>query len=227
MIDFIIKEFNKVKIDIDGDTASKFLDYYNLLTEWNNKFNLTAITKFEDAVIKHFVDSACGLKYFEGNISLCDIGAGAGFPSLPLKILNSQINLTMIDKLNKRITFLREAVNHLKLDNCVCIHTRIEDARNLRESFDRVAARAVASLPLLCEYALPQLKIGGLFIAYKTDAQKELQDAKRAIDILGGELADIKEYTIGEGYKRSLIVIKKIKRTPEKYPRKNADKLPL
>ncbi|MDD4002646.1 MAG: 16S rRNA (guanine(527)-N(7))-methyltransferase RsmG [Clostridia bacterium] len=227
MKDFIIKEFSKVKINIDGDNAAKFSDYYNLLTEWNNKFNLTAITRFEDVVIKHFVDSACGLKYFEGNISLCDIGAGAGFPSLPLKILNNKINLTMIDKLNKRVTFLEEAVSRLKLDNCKCIHSRIEDAVNLRESFDRVTARAVALLPLLCEYALPHLKIGGLFIAYKTDTEKELQGAEKAINILGGKIVDINKYTIGEGYKRSLIVIKKIKRTAKIYPRKNADKLPL
>lgn len=228
MTDYVINEFKKINININTDIAQKFIDYYNLLIEWNNKFNLTAITKFEDVVIKHFVDSAKGLQYIKGN-SLCDVGAGAGFPSLPLKILNGQLNITMVDSLKKRITFLEEAVNVLKLDNCRCLHLRIEDALALRESFDTVTARAVAPLPLLCEYTLPFVKKGGIFIAYKTDTEKEVDRAKNALHILGGEISKIDSYTLGEGYKRALIIIKKVKTTDNKYPRRQgrAKKAPL
>jgi 16S rRNA (guanine527-N7)-methyltransferase len=207
--DFIIKEFEKINIYIDEDTAAKFLLYYNLLIEWNGKFNLTAVTKFEDAVVKHFVDSACGLKYLKGG-SLCDIGAGAGFPSLPLKILKPEIELTMLEARNKKVSFLNEAVMRLRLQNCRCFHLRAEEAKDLRQSFDTVTARAVGGLPLLCEYALPLLKKGGVFIAYKT-GDSEVAPAQKALNAHGGKIKEVISYTIGEGYKRALILIEKIK----------------
>lgn len=207
MKDYIIKEFEKVNIYISADAATKFVQYYELLVEWNNKFNLTAITEFEDVVIKHFVDSACGLKYIKGK-SLCDIGAGAGFPSLPLKILKPELDLTMLEGRGKKVTFLNEAVKILGLKNCLALHLRAEEAKDLKQSFDTAVARAVGALPLLCGYALPLLKKGGVFIAYKTDGA-EVEPAQKALDSHGGKVKQVIDYTIGEGYKRALIVIEK------------------
>lgn len=222
MKEYILQQFNSAGFEIEESAAEKFLQYYNLISKWNEKFNLTAITNFEDFVLKHFIDCAYGLKFLKGAKNLCDVGAGAGFPSVPLKILYPQIALTMIDSVNKKITFLKEAAAKLNLSDCDCLHTRAEDAAkgNLRESFDAVCARAVAPLSSLCEYCLPFVKKGGIFIAYKGDADEEIKQAKSAIKILGGEISVYEKYQLAlSGHARSLIVIKKIKPTDKKYPR--------
>lgn len=222
MKEYIIKEFNKIGIKLDDNKAEQFVKYYQLLIEWNQKFNLTTITEFEDVVLKHFIDSAYGYDYIVGRNCLCDIGAGAGFPSLPLKILYPQIKITMMDSLNKRVLFLQEVVNALGLKDCNCIHIRAEDAAAdfYRESFDVVTARAVAGLSTLCEYALPLVKTGGIFIAYKGEAENELDAAKNAIKILGGKLSEVKKFNLADtDLSRSLIIIGKIQHTDKKYPR--------
>lgn len=219
MKDFIIKQFGGIGVSIDDNAAAKFISYYELLKEWNKKFNITAITDFEDVVVKHFIDSAYGLKYITGKKNICDVGSGGGFPALVLKILYPQITATMIDASNKKITFLKEAVKHLGLEGCECIHTRAEHAVNLRESFDCVTARAVAPLNTLCEYALPLVKVGGIFIAYKAKADSEIEKARNAINVLGGKIKTYEKYTIYGGQNRALIVIDKISKTDKKYPR--------
>ena len=222
MKEYIINQFNKAGFTIEEDVAKKFVSYYTLLKEWNQKFNLTAITDFEDVVLKHFIDSAYGAKYIRGKKSLCDIGAGAGFPSIPLKLLCPEIKLTMIDSLNKRVTFLKEVVKELSLTDCKCIHARAEDAAKgaLRESFEAVTARAVASLSALCEYCIPFVKTGGIFVAYKAKADGELENSRNALKLLGGKLESCQKYNLLDTDNvRTLIVIKKIKPTNKKYPR--------
>lgn len=222
MKEYILNEFNNAGFEIDSHIAEKFLTYYSMIKEWSEKFNLTAITDFKEVVLKHFIDSAYGLKMIKNAKSLCDIGAGAGFPSLPIKILYPEINLTMIDSLNKRINFLNEVVKELNLKDCTCMHARAEDVAksSLRESFDAVTARAVANLSTLCEYSLPLVKVGGFFVAYKGEAEEELANAQNAIRLLGGKLESYDKYKLaGTDNNRMLIVIKKVKITDIKYPR--------
>ena len=222
MKEYIIEQFNKTGINIDDGKAAQFLRYYEMLIEWNQKFNLTTITQFEDVVLKHFIDSSYGLSFIKGKNSLCDIGAGAGFPSLVLKILYPEINITLMDSLNKRVVFLQEVVNVLGLANCNCVHVRAEDAAagSYRESFDVATARAVAGLNTLCEYALPLVKTGGIFIAYKGEAENEIAQAKNAIKILGGKIDEIKKFNLADTeMNRSLIIIGKTQHTDKKYPR--------
>lgn len=222
MIEYIMQQFKLSGFDIDDKKAKKFLDYYNLITEWNAKINITSIKNFGEVVSKHFIDSMYGLKYVSGKNNLCDVGAGAGFPSLPLKIFFSDIKLTMIESVGKKAAFLNEAVNLLGLTNCECLNMRAEEAAGgkLRESFEVVTARAVAALSTLCEYCLPLVKTGGLFIAYKGDADEEIKQAENAIKILGGKLEAYEKYQLSDtGHNRSLVVIKKIRPTEKKYPR--------
>lgn len=219
------KEFNYNLSDLQ---ANNFFEYYSLLVEWNEKFNLTAITDFDEVIVKHFVDSLAGSNLIGNNAKVLDIGAGAGFPSLPLKIYREDINLTMLDSLNKRIIFLNEVVSKLKLKKANAIHSRAEDfAKENRECYDCVVARAVARLSTLCEYCLPFVKIGGYFIAYKSINDEEVQSGKFAVESLGGKIEKIVKYSLGGDYgERCLLVIKKVKETPKKYPRnKNLPRL--
>ena len=221
MREYILRRFGEAGLEISPEQAEKFLRYYELLCEWNNRFNLTAITAFEDVVLKHFIDSAHGARYLGGG-TLCDIGAGAGFPSIPLKILRNDLKLTMLDSSNKKVLFLSEAVKELGLGDCRCLHARAEEAArgHLRESFDAVTARAVAGLNALCEYALPLVKVGGVFLAYKGDAEEEIKSAERAIEVLGGRLERADSfYLSGTEHRRTLILIRKVKKTDSKYPR--------
>jgi len=203
----------------------QFKKYSELLLEWNEKMNLTAITEPRDVVTKHFIDSLYGLKFLNGNKNIIDVGTGAGFPGVPLKIANPEFNLTLLDSLNKRLTFLNEVKRNLSLDSVEMIHSRAEDGAKvssaLRESFDGAVSRAVANLSCLCEYCIPYLKRGGVFLAYKgSDIEDELLDAQNAIEILGGEVTGVYKYTIPEtDITHSIVVITKIKQTPDKYPR--------
>lgn len=204
---------------------SQFSAYKDLLLEWNEKINLTAITDPFEIATKHFLDSLFGLKFLEKSKSLIDIGTGAGFPGIPLKIARPYISLTLLDSLNKRLTFLNETVSLLGLDDVKTVHSRAEDGglikSPLREKFDVGVSRAVSRLNVLSEYCLPYIKVGGMFLAYKgSDNEDEINEAKNAIKLLGGEISEVYNYIIPEtDITHSIIAISKIKNTPEKYPR--------
>ena len=198
--------------------ADKFEKYYQMLVEWNNKFNLTAITERNEVEVKHFADSISGQRFIDSGANVLDIGAGAGFPSLPIKIVRDDISLTMIDSVNKKVTFLNEVVKTLGIDNAGAFHSRIEDL-DKNKKYDVVVSRAVAELKTLCEYTLPFVKEGGIFIAYKSEkTDEEIENAKNALQVLGGKVSEVKEVSVGE-LTRKLVVIKKVKPTPPKYPR--------
>lgn len=198
----------------------QFEKYYSLLIRWNEKINLTAITEREEVYVKHFVDSLIGEEFIKKGASVIDIGTGAGFPSLPIKIVRQDLKLTLNDCLNKRLNFLREVTKELGLENVNIIHSRAEDLPK-NEKYDYAVSRAVASLNTLSEYCLPFVKEGGYFIAYKArEIEEEVNNAKKAIDILGGNIEEIKEIKIPQtDVIRKLVIIKKIKPTPLKYPR--------
>ena len=191
--------------------SASFDTYYRLLTEWNEKFNLTAITERNAVYVKHFADSLLGEYLVPENATLLDIGAGAGFPSLPIKIVRDDVTLTMVDSLKKRVNFLSCLIDELKLDKTTALHARAEDL-NCRGSYDCVVARAVAPLNTLCEYCLPFVKTGGIFIAYKAgDCEEETAAAKNAVKILGGDKADIIKRRLDDDTVRSLVVIREEK----------------
>ena len=195
--------------------------YASLLIEWNEKINLTAITDAEGISIKHFLDSLMLLSYIElsQGARVIDVGTGAGFPGIPLKLYREDIQLTLLDSLQKRIRFLNELSTQLEFD-VESVHARAEDGARtgLREAFDLATARAVAPLPVLCEYCLPYVKVGGFFAALKGPSE-DVHDAEDAISLLGGEISQIKYYSIPNGDARMLVLIKKISQTPTKYPR--------
>ena len=212
--------FEKYNFDIDNKKMLLFNNYYNDLIEKNKVMNLTAITERNQVYIKHFLDSVLPVGNIKENSTLLDIGTGAGFPGIPLKIMKDSLNITLLDSLNKRVNFLNEEIEKLKLINIKAIHSRAEDFANVsRETFDYVVSRAVARLNTLLEYCLPFVKIGGTFIAYKSsNASEEIQECSTALKILGGKIETIKEFDL-EGNPRTLIYIKKTKETPKKYPR--------
>ena len=224
----IKNKFKEFEIDLTEKQLQQFEHYYNLLIEWNNKFNLTAITELDAVIEKHFIDSVLPLKDLKQQ-RVMDIGAGAGFPSIPLKIVNPDIELVMVDSVNKKVTFLQAVIEVLGLTNARAIHSRVEDLGvnpNFREKYDIVVARAVAGLNTLCEYALPFVRLGGKFVAYKSiEVENELETSKKAIQILGGTLKNVDKYQIGENT-RAIVVITKSAKTPPKYPRsKNKPRL--
>lgn len=200
-------------------------EYADFLVEYNEKVNLTAITDTNEIWVKHFLDSIVPLSYAElpENASIIDVGTGAGFPSVPMGVYRGDLKITMLDSLMKRITFLEQLSEKMELKNWRCIHSRAEDAGNLpeyRETFDAATARAVAALPVLCEYCMPFVKPGGIFIALKGPSECS-DDAALAIRELGGAVEKEVTYEIG-GEIRRLIVIRKISHTPTKYPRKSS-----
>ena len=217
--------FNELNIELTKQHFNQFELYKKELLEWNEKINLTAITDENDIWIKHFVDSCTINKYINQNSSLIDVGTGAGFPSLPIKLLHNDLNLTLLDSLNKRIDFLKDVVNKLELNNVNFIHGRAEDIannQNYREKFDVVTARAVANLSTLSEYCIPFVKINGIFICMKAgNVENEIDEANKAIEILGGKLEKVDSFLLPHSdIERTIIIIKKIKETPKQYPRK-------
>lgn len=222
----LIEACRSLKIDIDDKQAEQFLLYKDLLKEWNEKINLTAITEDREIILKHFADCLTILtKRDLSGKAVIDVGTGAGFPGLPLKIAQSGIKLTLLDSLNKRINFLNEVCNKLSLEGVECVHSRAEDGGVnplYREKFDVCVSRAVANLAVLCEYCLPFVKVGGEFIALKgPDAENELVAAKKAISLLGGEVVGIEEVQVPEtDLSHNMVIIKKVSATPKKYPRK-------
>lgn len=221
-------------ISISDTQKQKFETYAKLLSEWNEKINLTAITEDTEVAIKHFIDSITLLKYtdIKENASVIDIGTGAGFPGIPLKIMRDDINLTLLDSLNKRLVFLDEVCNTIDI-KAQTVHSRAEEGGQnpkFREKYDVAVSRAVANLPALCEYCMPYVKVGGVFISMKgSDGENELENAKNAIAILGGKTESCKTLTLPDGSTRTIITIKKIQPIPQKYPRRSVkiNKQPL
>ena len=213
-MDTLKQKFNSIA---QGETAQKFEKYYELLIEWNNKFNLTAITEREEVYLKHFADSIAAADMLKGKV--LDIGAGAGFPSIPLKIVRSDLEIVMADSLLKRVGFLNEVVKSLDLKGIEAVHTRVEDIKE-KEHFDFAVARAVAPMRTLAEYMLPFVKEGGQAIAYKSEnVDEELSEAENAIKKLGGAKPEVIRFNLSEDTVRTLVVIKKIKHTPMRFPR--------
>ena len=215
----------KIDIKFTEEQLNQFYEYMNLLLEWNEKINLTAITDPNEVILKHFIDSLTINKYIKENNTLADVGTGAGFPGIPLKILRPDLKITLVDSLNKRINFLNEVINKLNLVNIETVHSRIEDFgkdKKYRESFDFVTARAVANLAVLSEYLLPIAKVGGQCVCMKgSSVEEELSNGKNAIKVLGGKIKIIDEFVLPDSdMSRNVIIIDKIKNTPNKYPRK-------
>lgn len=212
-------------ISLNETQIKQFLDYYELLVETNKVMNLTAITEFDEVIEKHFLDSLSLCRIYDLNreIRVLDLGTGAGFPGVPLKIAFPQIRLVLADSLNKRIKFLENVVGELSLQNVSCVHGRAEEMgrnKEYREQFDLCVSRAVANLSSLSEYCLPFVKTGGAFISYKSgEVDEEATQAKRAIYLLGGEVKDIYKFDLFD-QKRSFVVIEKERKTPKAYPRK-------
>ena len=217
------KYLNKMEIKLTENQYSLFYLYMNELLEWNKKINLTAITNPNDVILKHFVDCVIIQKYIKEG-SLIDIGTGAGFPGIPVKICKTDINIVLLDSLNKRVNFLNNIIEKMKLKNIKTIHGRAEDFGNdieYREKYDIVTSRAVANLEVLSEYMLPFTKIGGRCICMKGQIQDEIQNAKEKISVLGGKIVSIDKYKLPlTDMERSIIIIEKVKETSKKYPRK-------
>ena len=232
---------NQLGISLSEKQLEQFDTYMNMVIEKNKVMNLTAITEPEDFHLKHFADSLSVVSATEKAaplrdkcVSLIDVGTGAGFPSIPLKIAFPQIRLTLLDSLNKRVGFLNEVIDTLGLTDTVAIHSRAEEGARkpeLRDSFDYVVSRAVASMNILTEYCLPYAKPGGLFIAYKSgEIAEELNDAKSAVKLLGGKLDEVTEFNLVDSdIERSFVIIRKETNTPKRFPRKpgTAKKDPL
>ena len=216
-----LKEQN---MEIPASARDKLCRYYELLIEWNEKMNLTALTEPEDVALKHFADSLLLLRCVDINegASVIDVGTGAGFPGLVLKIARPDIRLTLLDSLNKRLVFVEEVCSALELGDVELIHSRAEDGSRteMRDSFDIAVSRAVASMRALCEYDMPYVKVGGRFIAMKgKGAADELNEAQNAVKTLGGEVANVHSFVLGEAGERNIIEIKKVSPTPAAYPR--------
>lgn len=222
----LIEEYsNQLQIKLNEKQKEQFYNYMKLLIEWNEKINLTAIVEPKEIVLKHFVDSLTISKYIKENSYIADVGTGAGFPGIPLKILRADIKVVLVDSLNKRIKFLDEVINKLELSNIKTIHSRAEEFgqnKEYREKFDIVTSRAVANLATLSEYLLPLAKIEGKCLCMKgPDIEEEIKNGENAIEILGGTIENIYQFNLPQSdIKRTIIEIEKIKNTKPKYPRK-------
>lgn len=217
------RKAKKLKMNITREQANKFYTYMNLLIEWNKKINLTTIVESEDIINKHFIDSMTIIPYLDKQDTIVDIGTGAGFPGIPVAIMRKENMITLVDSLNKRISFLNEVKGLENIENIKNVHSRAEDfAKDNREKFDIATSRAVASLPILLEYLLPLVKVGGKCICMKgAEVEEELKLGQKAIEVLGGKIEKIDNFTLPEtNISRNIIIIKKIRKTPEKYPRK-------
>ncbi len=222
---------DEVCVPLSAETILSFRKYAEMLKEKNKVMNLTSITDDEGIALKHFIDSLTVASYIDAEqekiknrkLTLIDVGTGAGFPGIPLKINKRDLDLTLLDSLAKRLKFLEEVAEELELDNVTFVHSRAEDAgrdAKYREQFDVATARAVANLPVLCEYCLPFVRKGGCFIAMKGKLDEELKNADKAISLLGGKIETVKEFQLpGTDADRTIVVIRKIKETPKRFPR--------
>ena len=221
------QELETLGIRLTDVQKRQFDRYYELLIEWNRVMNLTGITEYDEVNLKHFTDrlTIVRIKDMENVSTLIDVGTGAGFPGIPVKIAFPHIKVTLLDSLNKRIKFLNQVVEELDLEDVVTLHGRAEDyakKEEYREQFDLCASRAVANLSTLSEYCLPFIKKGGCFVSYKSaDSDEEIQQSEKALDILGGKIEKVDKFVLpGSDMGRALVMIEKVKNTPRKYPRK-------
>lgn len=230
------KDLNALGLALSSEQISRFIIYYEMLVEWNTYMNLTAITAYEDVMKKHFIDSISLIKAYDVTkpMTVIDIGTGAGFPGLALKIAFPNLKMTLLDSLNKRIKFLDAVIEKLELNDIEAIHGRAEDFARpnmLREKFDLCVSRAVANLSILSEYCIPYVKKGGYFISYKSERiTEELESGEKAIFLLGGKLEKQIDFTLPDSdIYRNFVVIKKVDKTSSKFPRKAglASKEPL
>lgn len=214
--------FESAGIKVSETNLRLFDNYYKLLIKYNAEFNITAITEEKEVYIKHFADSLKGAEYMDGG-TLADVGSGGGFPGIPLKILKSDLKVTLIEATEKKCEFLRTVIKELNLSDINVICGRAEELGHgsLRESFDYATARAVGRLNSLCEYTLPLIKVGGKFVCYKADAEEEIKEAENSIKILGGKVLKKETFDLF-GSKRTIVVIEKGKPTPKEFPRRNA-----
>ncbi len=218
-----LEEANKNNIKVNDDEMDKLYNYMIGIIEWNDKVNVTAITEEKLFIVKHFIDSLLINHYLQGKESVIDIGTGGGFPGIPLKILNKNTKFTLIDSVNKKLNVIRDLSEKIKLENLEIIHTRAEDLaskKEYREMFDVATTRAVSNLSTILEYMLPFVKVGGLAICMKgPNYKEELDEAKKAIEILGGKFEHIETFNLEGEMERNVLVIKKVKNTPNKFPR--------
>ncbi len=218
------RKAKQIDIFLEEKQIEKFYQYMNLLLEWNEKMNLTAITDPKEIILKHFIDSLTMANKIKEGETLIDVGTGAGFPGIPLAIVKQEVKITLLDSLNKRVHFLQEVIQVLQLNNIRAVHARVEEfAKNKkeREQYDIATSRAVAPLNVLAEYLLPLVKIGGKCVCMKGSNIEEIKQAEKAVTLLGGEIKQIEEITLPESdMKRHIILLEKIKQTPSKYPRK-------
>ena len=221
----MIELSGKIKIELSEEQIEKFFEYMKILLEWNEKINLTAITEQEDIILKHFIDSITVLDFIKNENRIIDVGTGAGFPGLPIAIMREDAQVTLLDSLNKRIIFLNETIKQINLKNVNTMHGRAEDIgqnKETREKYDIAISRAVANLTTLVEYLLPFVNVGGKCICMKgPNIEEELKNAEFAIKELGGKVENVKKIMLpNSDIARNIVVIKKIKETSNKYPRK-------
>ena len=226
-MELLKKYFDKLNIVYTEDQIDLFKKYYELLIEWNSRMNLTAITELDDVILKHFVDSTlvCSFMKFDKEKRLIDVGTGAGFPGIPVKILNPECEMVLLDSLNKRIRFLDTVIDTLNIKNVITVHGRAEDVsreKNYRGKFDFAMSRAVANLSTLCEYCIPFIKPGGRFISYKSDkSNDEINKSANALKCLCSEITSVKEIKIPDtDIKRRIIIITNNKSVSNRFPRK-------
>lgn len=234
--ELLYKSSMEIGKELNESQLLQFIKYKDLLLDWNKKVNLTSITDEKEIILKHFVDSisvSCGIDIKAGT-SIIDVGTGAGFPGVPIKIVFPETNITLLDSVNKKLLFIESLINELGLKDIRCVHSRAEDGGNnvkFREMYDMCISRAVANLTVLSEYCLPFVKVGGVFISLKgPEVDEEIEVSKQAVKILGGEIEEVKKIEIPyTDIKHTLIIVKKVRQTPLQYPRKagKASKNPI
>jgi len=220
----IIEKSNTIKVGIYEKEADLFYQYMNLLLEWNNNINLTSITEPRDIILKHFIDSLTVYKHVK-NMNIIDVGTGAGFPGIPLKIVDEDIKITLLDSLNKRINFLNEVIENLSLNNIKAVHGRVEEVgrnKEYRECYDVAVSRAVAPLNVLLEYMIPLVKVGGKCVCMKgSNVEEEIKQSTNALKRLNAEIESVESFELpGTDMKRNIVVIKKLDKTDSIFPRK-------